>query len=268
MIKSELLTEITTGEAQRFIADDNYGCEEKHNGERRTICKDASGIRNFNREGNPGKALPAHVINALMSHPLPQFIIDAEYEKGIVVVLDVLVIGEDNLTTTPYSERKRIAHKHFENHSILIKVCKTVTGNRAKAAFVLEKMEEVAEGVCFKKLDAVFIQGKNGQHKKLKFWKSLDCVVIGPSRHDHNSVEVGLYDYSVMLATGKPLLRRICGVSLNGKPSVKIGDTLEIDYLYGTKRLEVVQPNLVRVRDDKRPEQCTIDQIQINKNFK
>ncbi len=267
MIRSELLSEITTQEAQRFIADDNYGCEEKHNGERRTICKDASGIRNFNREGNPGKALPAHVINALRAHPLPQFVIDAEFEKGIVVVLDVLIIGDENYTTTRYSERKKIAHKYFDNRSILIKVCKTITGKRAKAEFVIEKMEEKAEGVCFKRLDALFIQGKNGQHKKLKFWKELDCVVIGPSRHDHNSVEVGLYK-----ADGT--LHRICGVSLNGKPSVKTGDVVTIDYLYGTRRLEVVQPNLVvhddgtAVRDDKKPRQCTIDQIQVNKNFK
>lgn len=260
MIESELLTEITTQEAQYFIANDGYGVEEKHNGERRTICKDASGIRNFNREGDPGKALPAAVINALRNHPLPQFVIDAEFEKGMVVVLDVLIIGDDNLTQTAYSERKKIAHKHFDNRSILIKVCKTITGARAKAQFLVDKMEEAAEGVAFKKLDAIFIPGKNGQHKKLKFWKSLDCVVMAYSPKQHNSVEVGLY-----LPDGK--LHRICGVSLNGKPNAKIGDVLEIDYLYGTRRLEVVQPNLVRVRDDKKPAQCTIDQIQINKNF-
>lgn len=260
MIKSELLSEITMAEVPRFVVDDNYGCEEKHNGERRTICKDASGIRNFNREGDFGKTLPAHVINALRNHPLPQFVIDAEFEKGIVVVLDALILGDDNLTAQEYRVRKAAAHAAFDGCSPLIRVCKTVTGLTAKEQFILEKAEEKAEGVCFKKMDAVFIPGKNGQHKKLKFWKSLDAVVMGPSRHDHNSVEVGLF-----LPDGK--LHRICGVSLNGKPVAKIGDVIEMDYLYGTRRLEVVQPNLVRIRDDKKPHQCTIDQIQISKNF-
>jgi bifunctional non-homologous end joining protein LigD len=260
MIKSELLTEITNGEAQRYVNDDGYGCEEKHNGERRTICKDGSGIRNFNREGEPGKRLPDAVINALKNHPLPQFVIDVEFEKGIVVVLDALIIGDDNLTQIAYSERKKVVHKHFDNRSILIKVCKTVTGSRAKAQFLIDKMDEAAEGVVFKKLDAIWIPGKNGQHKKLKFWKSLDCVVMAPSPKQHNSVEVGLF-----LPNGQ--LHRICGVSLNGKPAAKVGQVIEIDYLYGTRRLEVVQPNLVRIRDDKKPHQCTIDQIQINKNF-
>ena len=136
----------------------------------------------------------------------------------------------------------------------------SITG-AAKAAFVAEKKAEKAEGVCFKKLDAPYKSGKNGQHKKLKFWKSLDCVVMGPNTEGHNSVDVGLYNKQ-----GK--LQRICGVSLNGKPTAKVGQVLEIDYLYGTKTLEVVQPNLVRIRDDKRPAQCTIDQIQDNKNFK
>src|SRR5271166_4714350 len=226
MIKSELLTEITTGEAQQYIADNNYGCEEKHNGERRTICKDAQGIRNFNREGEPGKRLPDMVINAFKNHPLPQFVIDIELEKGVAVILDVLILGDDNLTQNAYSDRKKAAHKHFDNRSVLIKVCNTITGARAKAQFLVDKMDEAAEGVAFKKLDAIWISGKNGQHKKLKFWKSLDCVVMCPSPKGHNSVEVGVF-----LPDGK--LHRICGVSLNGKPAAKVGQVIEIDYLYG-----------------------------------
>lgn len=261
MIKSELLTEITMQEVPRFVCDDNYGCEEKHNGERRTICKDVHGIRNFNRDGDPGKSLPAHVINALKNYPLPQFVIDAEFEKGIVVILDALIIGDDSLVLEKYSDRKAAAHKHFDNSSPLIKVCDTVTGRAAKEAFILAKANEKAEGVAFKKLDARFIPGESGQHKKLKFWKSLEAVVMGPSRHGHNSVEVGLYRKD-----GK--LYRICGLSMNGKDfPVNIGDVVEMDYLYGTEKLEAVQVNLVRVRDDKKPYKCTIDQLQINKNF-
>jgi len=261
MVKAELLTEITEREAVRYIGDDNYGCEEKHNGERKIVYKTADGISTTNRDGEPSThLLPTHVINALRNHPLPTFTIDIEFEKGIAVVLDVLNLGGLDFSGQRYDKRKEAALLSFENRSPLVKVCRTVTG-RAKAAFVAEKKAEKAEGVCFKKLDAPYKSGKNGQHKKLKFWKSLDCVVMGPNTEGHNSVEVGLYNKQ-----GR--LQRICGVSLNGKPTAKVGQVLEIDYLYGTKTLEVVQPNLVRIRDDKRPAQCTIDQIQVNKNFK
>ena len=262
MIKAELLTEITEREALRYVNDDNYGCEEKHNGERKIVYKTASGISTTNRDGEPSThLLPVHVINALRNHPLPTFTIDIEFEKGVVVVLDVLNLGGLEFSGQRYSKRKEAAIMAFENRSPLVKVAKTITGKAAKAAFILEKKAEKAEGVCFKKLDAPYKSGKNGQHLKLKFWKSLDCVVTAPNAEGHNSVEVSLYNKQ-----GK--LQRICGVSLNGKEAVRIGDVIEIDYLYGTAKLEVVQPNLVRVRDDKKPHQCTIDQIQVNKNFR
>jgi len=84
---------------------------------------------------------------------------------------------------------------------------------------------------------------------------------MGFNTEGHNSAVIGLYR-----ADGK--LYRLCGLSLNGKEPVKIGDVVEIDYLYGTAKLEAVQINLVRVRDDKKPHQCTIDQLVINKGFK
>jgi bifunctional non-homologous end joining protein LigD len=264
VIKSELLTEITEQQATMFVDNDNFGCEEKHNGERRTIVKNADGsISDFNREGERGKGFSSHpyLVNALKAHPLPTFQIDVEYEMGVLVILDVHFLGGLDFRTQEYSKRKEAAGIAFNGFNQHIKVCKTITGKAAKAAFVEEMRSKDAEGVVFKKLTAVWRPGRSEQHFKLKFWKSLDCVVMAPSPKGHNSVEVGVYNKQ-----GK--LHRICGVSLNGKPSVKIGDVLEIDYLYGTEKLEVVQPNLARVRSDKKPHQCTIDQIIVNKNFR
>jgi len=263
-VRSELLTEITEAEAKRYESNDAYGCEEKHNGERRIIHKGVtSGIRNFNREGNPGKALPSHVINALQCHPLPSFTIDCEFEKGIVVVLDVLNLGGLDFSGQRYDKRKEAALLAFENRSPLIKVCKTITG-KAKAAFVQAKRDEKAEGVCFKKLDAPFKQGRSGSHLKLKFVKDMDVVVLGPSPEGHNSVRVGVYDeHGVMM--------EICGVSLNGKPNAVKGDVLCIKYLYASQKdgvMHAVQPRMLFVRDDKRASECTTAQMVVNKNFR
>ena len=261
-IKAELLTEVSEREALRYVNDDNYGVEEKHNGERKIVYRTASGISTTNREGEPsGRFLPPHVVNALLAMPLPTYIIDIEWENGTVNVLDVLDLGGLNFASQPYNKRKDAAKMVFEGRNPLVKVVDTVLGKSAKAAFVLAKKAEKAEGVCFKKLDAPYRGGRADQHLKLKFWKSLDCVVMGPGHDGHNSVRVGVF-------TKQGQLKDICGVSLNGKVAVKIGDVLEIDYLYGTKTLDVVQPNLVRVRDDKKPQACTVDQIQVNKNFR
>ena len=87
IVRAELLTEITQREIGRYISDDGYGCEEKHNGQRKIVYKDASGIPTTNREGEPsGHALPTHVINAFRHHPLPTFVIDIEFEKRTCLV--------------------------------------------------------------------------------------------------------------------------------------------------------------------------------------
>ena len=260
VIKAELLTEITEREAVRYIADDNYGCEEKHNGERKIVYKTVSGISTTNRDGEPSThLLPTHVINAFRNHPLPTFVIDIEFENGVAVVLDVLNLGGLDFSGQRYDKRKEAALLAFENRNSLIKVCRTITG-KAKAAFVVAKKAEKAEGVCFKKLDAPYKTGKNGQHKKLKFVKDMDVVVIGPSPEGHNSVRVGVFNKQGVLV-------EICGVSLNGKPSVQTGDVLCIKYLYATQK-HVVQPRLLFVRTDKKAKDCTVDQMVVNKNFR
>jgi|SRR5271165_1298721 len=261
MIQSELLTEISTNEVPRYLADPSYAAEEKHNGERRIICREGNRLRIYNREGEISqRGLPVHIINAILKHSLNSFIIDVEWvkAKNKIYILDVYTLGITHLIGLPYKQRKNEAHKVFDSQPYM-EVVRAVTGQREKTELVLHLMKTKSEGVCFKKLDAPFRQGRSDQHKKFKFWKSLEAIVMGPNKEGHNSVEVGVYDNGV--------LRRICGVSLNGKPCVKIGNIVEIEYLYGTSTYEVVQPNLVRIRTDKRPLDCTINQIQMNKNF-
>lgn len=262
-IKAELLTEVEISSINRLLVDDRYVFEEKHNGERRIICKDVNGIHDYNREGDEGKGFPAHIVNMLAALPQAQFVIDVEWEsyRSTVVILDVLMIGDDSLVHDPYKQRKIRAHKEFDSRHPMLMVSPAAVGQEEKAALAMKLANEGAEGIAVKKNDAPYRQGRAGQHFKIKFWKSLDAVVMGPSRHEHNSVEVGLFRED-----GK--LHRICGLSLNGKPLARIGDVVEMDYLYGTDKLEAVQVNLVRIRDDKRPHLCTIDQLKINKNFR
>ena len=268
MIEAELLTEISIQEIGRYTSNPLYGVEEKHNGERRIICKDAQGIRDWNREGNTGKGLPVAVANALRRHRLSSFVIDVELVKGSIFILDVLILGENNYIGQPYKERKAAAHGAFDNCSPLITVVKLVEGERNKKHFILDCAENFAEGVVIKNLDAFYKEGLSGQHFKLKFWKELDAVVLAPSAKGHNSVDVGLY-------TTEGKLQRICGVSLNGKRAVKMGEVIKMEYLYGTRKatkqgikMEVVQPNFVDIRDDKNPRKCTMDQIVVNRNFR
>jgi len=42
---------------------------------------------------------------------------------------------------------------------------------------------------------------------------------------------------------------------------------VEVKYLYGTGTQDIVQIDILHLRDDKAPKLCTVDQIIINKNW-
>lgn len=262
--KSELVTKVPLSEAGRFCTNPKFGAQEKYNGERRTIVKQGDQVISYNREGEISKPLDARVINVLRKHPLPQFIIDIELVgvKGSeqIYILDALILDEEMLASETYEYREARAHAEFDNYHRMITVVYTARTSEDKTALMLRLANEKAEGVVFRDMGACYKQGRSGQHFAIKFWKDADVIVMGPSPEGHNSVRVGVYD-----ERGK--LHEICGVSLNGKDPAKKGDVVAIKYLYATGDRHVVQPELLFVRTDKKAQECTIDQLIINKNW-
>lgn len=259
--KAELLTEIEVKDAGRFVSNPLFGAQEKHNGERRLIMKNGQDIQSFNREGDSSKRLTPQVLAVLRNIPLPQFVIDIELiDNKRIVILDALIIGSELLGTEAYKVRERRAHETFDIIKT-VEVVKTARTTDAKQALLLQLGAEKAEGIVFRNMDAIYKQGRAGQHFKLKFWKDLDAVVMGPSPEGHNSVRVGVYNE-------RGILQEICGVSLNGKPTAVVGNVICMKYLYATRERHAVQPELLFIRTDKRAAECTMGQLVVNKNFR
>jgi ATP-dependent DNA ligase len=261
LIKSELPTEINETALVRLIHDDNFGMQEKHNGERRTICKEGDRIRSWNREGVEGKGLPASITGLLRRHPMATMVLDVEVVKEKAFVIDVLVLDGQQLFDKEYSIREAKMHETFDGYQRSRNIIPVYTARttKEKLDLFLRCKRTKCEGVCLKDMTASFKQGRSGQHFKFKFWKELDAVVIGNSVKGHDSVEIGVYD-------GKQL-KRIAACTKKKQYPVKPGDVITVEYLYGTGNRNIVQLTMVRKRSDKKPCQCTIDQIEINKNF-
>lgn len=271
MILAELLTEILNRrldrrrfgfpEIERFTKDHRWGYQEKFNGERRIICKEGNSIRVFNRKGEIGKSLPYNLVRLLLSHPLPQFVIDTEVVQNKTIhILDGLVLGDEQLVHDSYEYREARCHAEFDNFHASIRVVKTVRDEKGKRELLKHLWETNCEGVVIRRMDAIYKQERAGQHFKFKFWKELDAVVIGPSPEGKDSVRIGVYDE-------RGRLHEICGVSLIGKVRVAPGDVLVIKYLYATADLNIVQPTILKKRTDKSPRECTVTQLELNKNF-
>jgi ATP-dependent DNA ligase len=273
-IYAELLQDLEGGydlAFKRFLDDPNWVWQEKWNGDRRLILKEGNTIQDFNRKGERGKGLPPEIIAALKAHPLHRFIIDCEWVRDFnqLVIFDMLIAGDDVIATNPYSSRLSYIHMNFDGFNKRVLPIATAVTRAEKLALVERLIAEHAEGFVMKELSKPYRESNKAgtlrYNYRVKFWKTLDAVVLGDSTkivdgNTRDSVRLGLY-----MQDGS--LKDICGASKKARYSLKIGDVVEIKYLYGTGTFDIVQIDILHLRDDKTAEQCTIDQIVINKNW-
>jgi ATP-dependent DNA ligase len=260
-IRADLPVEVDKATLTRLCPDPRWGYQEKFNGEYRTICKDSNGIHDFNRNGDPAKGLPSDLIAVLKNHPLHQFVIAGELVGNRSLKLfDALVLGNANYATMAYEVRETRYHMAFDDYHKLIVPTYTARTQETKAALALQLLEEGAEGVILRDMLAPYVEGKNGQHKKVKFWKTLDAVVLGPDPKGHHSVRLACYDE-------RGTLREICGAKiLDFHP--KKGDVVEVKYNKGTRNNHIMEIHMERIRTDKLPVECLLSQIVVNKDFR
>jgi ATP-dependent DNA ligase len=275
---------------QRTLDDPNWVWQEKHNGDRRLVTKNGSTIEDFNRKGEPAKGLPPNILKALQQHPLHKFIIDCEYvqAESRLYVFDILIAGDDVVALSPYSSRLSYIHSHFDGfHADVLAIESAITREEKLALY--EHLRAIkAEGFAAKELKAPYRQsnatGTLRFNFKVKFWKDLDAVVICDSTERNkdgnikDAVRLGVY-------TRDGRLQEICGSTKKSRYDLKPFDVVTIKYLYGTGEKDangrlildaagnpipkdVVQPSIVELRTDKTAKECTIDQIQVNKNWR
>lgn len=128
------------------------------------------------------------------------------------------------------------------------------------------------EGIMIKNRHSVYDWGKRVKHSvKVKFVSDADCVVMatnvgssakvktGGAVTAKDNVAVGVYIDGV--------LTEIARCSSIGKPDMKVGDVVVVQYLYLGAGDRLTQPTVLRVRDDKAPEDCDFDQLRpVNKD--
>jgi predicted DNA-binding WGR domain protein len=251
----ELLEEITNGQGPaRYISDNDYWMQDKSDGVSRGVIKQRGEIVGMNKLAKI-VALPAELVAELSRIELETFQIDAELVGNKLVCRDLLVANKD-ISQWPYEERFACLVGLLQVGSFqYAHVVETWTGE-AKAEALPRLKFERREGVVFKLRHAPYRAGRNGQHKKYKFIKTLSAVCGLPRESGKESIALFLCQPD---AHGKWIG---CGtVSLIGKPAVKQGDIVEVQYLYAQKSGLMVQARMKCVRRDVLPEECTTAQL-------
>jgi bifunctional non-homologous end joining protein LigD len=205
----------------------------------------------------------------------------------VYIVFDILEKDGKQLTKLPLMERKAILKDSLKESSNVL-LCDFIE-EKGETYFQLA-LEKGLEGVVAKRKDSEYEEGlRTGSWLKIKKLKTCDCVIFGYTRgtavraKTFGALLLGLYDkagkpvYVGKVGTG--FTQQTIGVLTGKFENIKTdaapfkpeaGDMVtwlepkivcEVAYQVLTRDMRLRMARFKRLRDDKKPSECTINQI-------
>jgi bifunctional non-homologous end joining protein LigD len=252
MLSPELATPLDLAQVGRYVVDDEWVMEQKLDGHRIMLISSLDGGTTFlTRNGTEyTKGVPA----ALHLHGLPPgFIVDGELVNGVLWIFDVIHLN-GHLESLPLEERRKVLNNVPET-AVLRRIPQAV-GTAEKERLLMQAASHGYEGVILKKLSSPYERNRRSPNwLKAKFVVTADVIVLSVGDDGKESASLGAVDGQKVVEVGR--------CSLIGKPAVVPGDVVEVRYLYANDpaKPRLYQPTLLKVRDDKTPPECLIDQL-------
>lgn len=249
----ELLAEVNREHAETLVRDPKYIMQLKVDGHRCQIQKTSSGVAAYNKKGGI-RALPNEVAAEADELAAKTFHMDGELISNSYVAFDLLELNGVNLTKLPYRERFESLVKLVDRigHNFISSVPSWNTVGRKQWALA-DCFNNHSEGVCFKLANAPYRAAQSGQQFKFKFIKSATVKVTRVGVKSKNNARISMLRGKTWIEVG--------GVSLNGKGNVKVGDYLEVLFLYATASHQLFQGRMKELRVDADDSDCRIDQL-------
>lgn len=253
-VRPQLLNELTQEEAVKYILDDDYCMQEKFDGERRIvktfIDKPSVGVNKKGIEIALSSELQEAADNLI---PKKNYILDGEDMGGVLMCFD-------DLSVPDLSYKERYAGLPLGQLSLL--PVKTAWTTETKT-IMFNRMKRIrAEGVVFKNIHAPYQAGRpasGGDQLKCKFYESASCIVSSIS-NIKSSIGVHVFGSdNLPVAIGNATL-------YPNSPYLKVGDIVEIKYLYYNEGGSLYQPVLLARRNDVDPDECTLAKLKRKKN--
>jgi ATP-dependent DNA ligase len=284
-------SEVSLEQAAEMLDSPDWVAEQKLDGTRVLAVVTRDGVL-FTQDGVTAVAhtactqhLPAiepHLLDALQVMGLTKMVVDGELmiDTGEYHLFDfVMSEGSDTWGVFPnwgFNLRRNalteLGQVFAKNGPIFI-VRSEATPQR-KWALLDEVRVGEGEGIMLKHYAGTYQAGERvSSVVKVKFTKTADVVVTLVDRPDpkHGSFTFGVLAEGPVLPKDIVLLvdgmnyriRPLGRCSAIGKPDAQVGDVIEVAYLYRGpgETGALVQPRMMRIREDKRPDGCRIDQF-------
>jgi bifunctional non-homologous end joining protein LigD len=256
-MRPQLLNAITMSQAQDYIEDDLYCLQVKLDGERLLVGKSGSTITPANRKGF-ATTIPPQLESALAAIS-EDFEIDGEIVDGTYHVFDMLWKRGVGIDSRPYSERYAALVDLLAGADPQIVLVDTFLTTEEKQRAFADAQAARLEGVVFKNINAPFSAGRpnsGGTQLKCKFWESASCIV-GQTNAKRSVSLMLINDMGVAVSVGNVTVKP-------NQPMPNSGDVVEVKYLYmRNEGGALYQPELLAIRTDVDPVECTVDQIKL-----
>lgn len=247
---------------RQLLTNDQWVVQEKYDGIRRVIWKTDDEITVRNRRGQLTSLHP-RIVRALQGALINGSVIDCEkLHNGEIVIFDVLCYGGLDLRDLPYNQR-RLAFKPLSSLAT-VRPAETAITTETKIALVEKMLTERREGIVLKNDLAPHRVGKTGDVLRFKFTHRLDAVI-------QRALEARPRGFSMYLHNPKTDSPQYIGRVAGARwfDMVEPGSThiAEIEYLYASADYHLINPRIIRFRDDKTHLECPISQLTVGNRY-
>lgn len=200
--------------------------------------------------------------------------LEKEGPKANYIVFDILEANGKDVTSKKLLQRRVIFEKLVSEKGRLAISVSTRDGK----ALCEEMKKREMEGVMAKREESKYVQKRSKDWIKIKFTKTIECVILGytSEKRKISSLALGLYDddrliYIGKVGTGfsestidmlKDTLEDIKYSPVEHKDKniqwVKPEHVAEISYHEMTSSNALRAPSFIGVRKDKKPQECTL----------
>ncbi len=257
--------------ALKRLDDDLWALQQKIDGDRLAVKIENGKVQYYNRQGIP------YVRRSRMLKPMTEeftrgnafegkWIFDGEFVGNLYFTFDLIHASCDGNVMVDIDMPFRQRYEMLTRVMKLWQPKKTVL---APTAFTAEEKTATydrlystdREGVIFRNMESRYLFGvRSPGVQKYKFFETADCIIQSIKPDGKSSVELAMLDGGDIVPVGKCLMS---GANLR---TAKVGDVMEVSYLYFGANNRLYQPSFVRFRTDKSLDECTIDSLKhVNK---
>lgn len=257
----QLLNPITADQAQDYIGDAQWIAQEKFDGERRIVGATADGTYGLNRKGQL-VALPDTIASAIEQLRARLGVTDIELDGEQIgtrfVAFDILHKDGQSLRETPCMLRLMALDEiAYAAETAGLTVAPTAWNTAEKGQLMLAVAKRGGEGVVFKSANAGYQSGRpasGGPALKCKF---VETATVRVRKHNmQRSVQMEVWDEE------GAQWRDVGAVAIPVNHDVpKVGDIIEVRYLYAYRGGALYQPVYLGARTDVDVDACTTAQI-------